>query len=210
MTQTKDIFPGVFILLILLFSPILAAENWVLEKKNSGIAVYLREVPGSHLKEYRGITYLKDTTLESIEKLFEDTDSYTRWMHNCIEAKLLKMINENERYTYIVIDSPWPVKDRDVITYSKVVLRSKTRGMKIAISGRPKYVPERSDCIRIQKMKGYWLFQPHPDGTIKVTYQIHSEPGGHLPDWLANATVVDIPYNTLLKLKTVIKEKKYR
>jgi hypothetical protein len=41
---------------------------------------------------------------------------------------------------------------------------------------------------------------PNTDG-VDVTYQMHASPGGSIPNWLANQTVVDTPYGTLKALK---------
>ena len=35
----------------------------------------------------------------------------------------------------------------------------------------------------------------------EVTYQVHTEPGGSVPSWLANKFVVEAPFNTLKALK---------
>jgi len=42
-----------------------------------------------------------------------------------------------------------------------------------------------------------------PIGEYKtsVTYQVHADPGGAIPVWLANATAVDTPYDTLKNLR---------
>jgi hypothetical protein len=39
---------------------------------------------------------------------------------------------------------------------------------------------------------------------VLVAYQIHADPGGSIPGWLANATVVDTPFKTLKNLRSTI------
>jgi hypothetical protein len=185
-------------------------EKWVLEKKEAGIQIFLREVAGSGLKEFKGVIYLNNTRLASLVKLLDDTESYTDWVHNCKEAKLLNKISERERITYMVIDSPWPVRDRDSINYSIINQDAKSLAIRIQVIGKMNFIGEKPGLVRIPIIRGYWLFKPLKDGTTMVVYQMHSEPGGFIPDWLANSSVVDIPYFTLLKLRAMVKKKKYR
>ena len=42
------------------------------------------------------------------------------------------------------------------------------------------------------------------DKKTKTTYQLHADPGGNIPAWLANQTVVDMPYATMERLKNLV------
>jgi hypothetical protein len=52
----------------------------------------------------------------------------------------------------------------------------------------------------VAEVKGFWKLVPKGDAT-EVTYQVHTEPGGSVPSWLANKFVVEAPFNTLKHLK---------
>jgi hypothetical protein len=82
----------------------------------------------------------------------------------------------------------------------------------IDIVGVPNYIPEdkTNGRIRILAMKARWTFKPDKPGQIIVTYQLHSDPGGYVPGSLANSAVVDLPYFTLLNMKRVVQEDKYK
>lgn len=43
-------------------------------------------------------------------------------------------------------------------------------------------------------------------GGVNVTYQMHISPGGSIPNWLANQTVVDTPYGTLKALRSYLQD----
>ncbi|MNO08734.1 hypothetical protein D3C81_2315520 [compost metagenome] len=50
-------------------------------------------------------------------------------------------------------------------------------------------------------MDGLWKLVPKGAGEVEVTYQVHTEPGGSVPSWLANSFVVDAPFNTLKAMR---------
>jgi len=201
-------------LLITLAIPLLliqadAPNEFSLEKDKNGVKVYTRKIEGSALKEFKGVTAIK-TSLTSLVAVMDDTDSYTRWLHEVTQAKLLKAMNLKERITYTVIHAPWPVSDRDTATYSKISQHPKTKAVTILLQGQPNAYPLQPGKVRVPALKGFWQFIPSSSGWVTVVYQVHSEPGGSIPDAIANATAIDIPYNTLLKLHSIVKEEKFQ
>jgi hypothetical protein len=186
-----------------------AQSDWTLKKKQSGIEIYVRDATGSNFKEFRGIMNLSNVKLGSLLAVFDDPASYTRWMHNCIEAKLLKIISTHERITYTVTHAPWPVWDRDIVSHALISQDPKTLAVSIRITGKADYIKPVEKRIRVSMMKGLWIFKPLESGGIEVSYQMHSEPGGELPAGLSNMASVDLPFYTLIKLRDIVKEKKY-
>jgi len=65
----------------------------------------------------------------------------------------------------------------------------------------PTYLPEEKGYVRVAQVDGFWTLVHKADGMTEVTYQVHTEPGGSVPSWLANKFVVDAPFNTLKALK---------
>lgn len=183
--------------------------EFTLEKDKNGVKVYTRKIEGSSLKEFKGVTAIK-TSLTSLVALMDDTDALPRWLHNCGAARLVENINFAERITYTTVKAPWPVSDRDTVTYSKIVQDPKTKVVTIYLKGMPEKYPRQSGKVRVPSLKGFWQFIPSKGGYVTVIYQLHSEPGGALPDALANSTVTDIPYYTLLNMHRIVKEEKYQ
>ncbi len=186
-----------------------AATEFTLEKDKNGVKVFTRKIEGSALKEFKGVTSIK-TSLMSLVALMDDTDAYTRWLHNVTAAKLVQKMNLKERVTHTVINAPWPVSDRDTVTYSKIVQDKKSKIVTIYLKGVPSQYPAQAGKVRVPALKGFWQFIPNKNGYVTVIYQVHSEPGGSIPDAIANATTTDIPYNTLLKMHQIVKQEKYQ
>ena len=111
-----------------------APADFALDKDKNGIKVYTRKIEGSSLKEFKGVTSIK-TSLTSLVALMDDTDALTKWLHNCSAAKLVQSMNYYERITYTVINAPWPVSDRDTVSYSKIVQDPKSKVITIYLKG---------------------------------------------------------------------------
>jgi len=103
-----------FLSLILLFSTLIEAKSdWRIVKNQDDIKVYSRNVQNVG-KTLRG-SITVDGSISSVLAVIEDTDSYPRWLHNCYQAQQIKHSNANRNINYVVINLPWPVKDRDIV-----------------------------------------------------------------------------------------------
>jgi hypothetical protein len=176
------------------------AEDWQVAKDQEGIQVSLSEVAGSKYKAYRGTTLIK-APLAKVRALQEDAAAACAWIHECRQQKLLKLEGPDS-WTYTQFNTPVLVTPRDSVIH---VLSSIEADGSILrkLEGVPTFIPEESGFVRVTEVEGFWKLTPKSAGTTEVTYQVHTEPGGSVPFWLANKFVVDAPFNTLKALKAL-------
>ena len=207
--QIKKISVLVLFILPLVILPSIAETQWEKVKSANTIEVFVRPVSGSAIKEFRAVTEVQ-SSISSVLALLEDTASYTKWMYRCSEAKVLYNKSYYERITYTVTSAPWPVEDRDLAVKSVISQNKKTAVVTITLTGLPEYIPVKPNKVRMTKLNGYWTLEPLGNSRLRVTYRLHSEPGGSVPDALVNSSLVDIPYNTLLNLKKMVNQSPYK
>lgn len=177
--------------------PTLADDgDWELRKDDDGIRVWTRPVPGSALDEFRGQTEYQ-VTLHDLVVVMRDADKLVSWMPDCKASRLIER-NNGEQWHYMQTDLPWPAKDRDGV-YRTTYLAQADGSVKVLIEGVPDYLPKTDGLIRIGGAEGFWMLEPAGD-TVRVTYQLHVDPGGSLPAWLVNQEVIAQPYKTLKAL----------
>jgi hypothetical protein len=186
--------------LSLLAGGLVHAEDWQLAKDEDGIRIYLSEVQGSKYKAYRGVTTIK-SDVASLRALQEDVKGSCEWIHACAEQSLLKHEGA-ESWIYTRFEMPWPVTARDSILHV-VTVENADGSLVRKLDGQPQYRSAEKDFVRVASLEGAWTFVPKADGMVEVTYQVHTEPGGSVPSWLANSFVVDAPFNTLSGLRTL-------
>lgn len=182
----------------LLGSAMAQAEGWKLAKDEDGIQIYLSDVQGSKYKAYRGVTTIA-SDMATLRALQEDVSGSCAWIHACAEQRLLKHEGA-ETWLYTRFDMPWPVTARDSVLH--VVTEEGADGSLLRkLDGQPQYIAEKAGNVRVASLEGYWRLVPKGKGKVEVTYQVHTEPGGSVPSWLANSFVVDAPFNTLEQLR---------
>ena len=202
-------FITLFFILFLTLSVSYAQEVWNVAIEKDAVRVWTREVADSKFKEYKGEMLVK-SSLSCLVSLLDDVANQKNWLYNITESKRLKTISKTEGVNYFVQTVPWPVTDRDMIVKYKLSQDQKTKVVLIEMSGVKDYIAEKEGKVRVPSMVGKWEFTPLGKGIIKVVYQMHSETGGSVPASIANASCVDIPFNTLKNMKKEIEKPIYK
>jgi hypothetical protein len=186
------------------------ADDWELRKSKDGILVFTRDIPGSGFKEFRAMTQV-DASMTSILMLMEDIPSYPEWYTRLKEIKVLKIVSAREIILYQLLSVPFPADNRDSIFRVTVYRDQAGPSLTLRLESLPDYVPERKGVVRVKIISGSWTFtRTGTDGPYTVTYQMHSDPGGKLPAWIANAAVVKRPFTILKNMKKMLKKPRYR
>ncbi|MBQ0732149.1 MAG: START domain-containing protein, partial [Oleispira antarctica] len=173
------------------------------------LKIFTRQVENSDLKEFKGEMMVK-TTMKTLAALLLDDQAATQWMHLCEKFEIVERTDELNAVIYFINGAPWPVSDRDAVIQSSMTQDPESLVVTVAINTLDDRLPKDDDYVRIARMSGFWLFEPKEAGQVLVTYQIHANPGGGLPTWLANSVVVDTPYGTMTQMVEMLKLEKYQ
>ena len=182
------------------------AQEWQLEKQQGDIAVF------SVMSESGYKDVLAKTTLESdlsaLLRLLDDVEFAPNWIANTIQVKILEAASPDERLVHTFFNAPWPIRNRDMVTYSKTV--KDANSIQINIVNKGNEHPTNPDYVRMQDMVGVWKVSDAGDKKITISYQGGGNPAGMLPHWMANKALVDATFDTFVKLSEVILLEKYQ
>ncbi len=193
------------------------ADDWSLTKEKNGVSVYVREIAGSDFLEFRGETVVEGS-VSSLVALLYDTPNAPAWLHDCSFSMSVEEKAFEDNVIFQTYDLPFPAGDRQVILQTKLVWTPK--GARLETQEANSYCDGRltercksvrkSGSITMERSRGAYTFTPLNEKRTKVVWQQHVEPGGMIPAWLANTLVVDLPYNSLQQLRSLVRDEKYR
>jgi START domain len=182
-----------------------AQENWKLVKNEAGIKVYTKTESGSKYKAFKAEMQVS-CKIENIVEVLKNTNSINNWVVNCKGVKLLKT-EDNDQYYYIETSLPLPFENRDMI-YHFQYMEINSEQVKVIVTGIPEYIQPREGIVRMVKTNGYWLLTLIDTKKTAVTYQMHVEPGGLIPAWLANPFIKNVPFSTFKELRNIVQKSK--
>jgi hypothetical protein len=202
-------YPFVVILLLTISTTVWAADEradgWSLARERDGVSVFLRDVDGFAIREFRGVATMR-ASVEQLLALYLDAGRCADWVPNCKSAELIETIGDAEWIVRTELNSPWPTKNRD---YVLRVVRSddeKTGATTLTFMDVKDYSEQRC-CVRMSRFQGYWKFKPvqgEKEATVQVTYQNHFNPGGGFPAALVNAAIAGMPFDTLTNMRNLV------
>lgn len=190
---------------LLVVSSSFAQGNWEMVKQKDGIVIHNRKMEGSKLKEFKGTTVV-NATMDEVLDVLQNYKMHDKFVYKCRKGsvELLKK-SGNDLYTYMIIETPWPASNRDLVTLYHTQAPAKDGSVTIQVTSVNGMKPVQKGIVRVEDMKGYWKVTPLGNGKVEVMHQAYSRPGGNVPDGMANSAAVDAPFDMLTKFKSLFK-----
>ncbi|NJN47507.1 MAG: START domain-containing protein [Candidatus Competibacteraceae bacterium] len=185
------------------------ASAWELIRDEAAIQVFARAVPGSKIKALKGITHVQ-APLAGVVALLQDAEANIEWVYHSGGVRVLQQVSEREAYVYAITEAPWPISDRDAVIRFSLQQNPHNRMVTITMSGHPDYLAPQQSYVRMPVFEGFWQLTPLSNGRVEIVCQLHAEPGGFIPDWLANSAAQKAAYQTLVNLRNIISRQKYQ
>jgi len=184
-------------------------DDWHLTRDSEfrgEIKTWDREIPGQQLKAFRGRMDVPYTQLE-VMAVLADIENFPRWVFQCKNARHYRDLGDD--VVYIRIAGIWPVDDRDVITRTRINQDPKTRAITIHTWAEDDLLDTQEKAVRMPEFENLFILEPKSDGWTRITFQTYADPGGAIPDWLANFVSTRAPYETLRDMKKRLKKRQY-
>jgi len=190
-------------------APLGGTEGWELKKEERGIKIYVRSTPLSPINAFKGIMEIK-ADLSAMAAFLMDIDNYPSWVQLCAETKILKQLNETDKYMYALNAIPWPVSPRDLVCYREWSQNPETLAVQVDFVSAPDYIPHKEGIVRIPLLIGYYRLTQKEEGNLEVVFESITDPGGWIPKWIVNWTLVGMPWRTFTKFQELAPFEKYQ
>jgi hypothetical protein len=201
----------VFAVLLSIASMAAMSADWELARDRKGIKVWTKEEPGYPIRAFKAVTVV-ESSLTGLVTLIMDTDRVDQWAYRVMRIEVLS--RDDDAGTFVIrteTDFPWPLTNRDVVLVGKVSQDDKSRVVTIrSRSTPPGQYPLHPDFLRMPDMVGDWILRPLPGGRVEVTMIGRANPSGNVPFGVVNLIIHETPYLTLLGLRDLISNERYR
>lgn len=149
--------------------------------------------------------YKAETTyhvpIENAVSLILDVKQAVQWVPYMGSIKVLSRDDQKGDFTlYMVLDFPFPLKDRDLVVQGKMI---KAGNGQIIIKNKAiqSSYPLNPNYVRLTDYQGDWTFQKLAKNKVKVSTSGYANPEGSIPLTFVNMFVQQQPYQMLQKMK---------
>ena len=183
-----------------LTSQVHANETSRLSIDKNNIKVWTIENSANPILSYRAETVL-NTSLQRAVSIVLDVDNAKSWVPNVASTRVLSQdLKQGDFKLYMVLDFPFPLKDRDLIVQGKMfkdaqgIIHINNKATQSGVAQNPHY-------IRLKNYVGDWTFQSLGPNKVKVTTSGYADPEGAIPQSVTNMFVQQQPYQMLKKMQ---------
>jgi START domain-containing protein len=184
-----------------------APGPWTKVTEQAGIIVHRRTVATSKLAEFRSRGII-EAPLPTVLAVIRDHSHAKQLNDRNMESRTLERPDAKTEIVYERSSAPWPVSDRDVVLRVDVEYDPSQRQVRILLHGidYPKKPPVPG-VVRMPFLEGHWfLTAEHGGAWTHLEYQMHADPGGMIPESIANSGSKNVPYTTLVGVREQVKK----
>jgi len=206
--KKKTIFNICLMLLSLLITQFTSAEQARLKINKQNIKVWTYQMSRNPAASYKAETVF-NVPLERAVALIMDVERAQQWVPYMGKISILNRDDQaGEFLLHVVMDLPFPLKDRDLIIQSKIT-RERNGTVNIRNRGMADSRFSQPDYIRLQDYQGDWTFQRLGANKVKVTTMGYVNPEGSLPISFMNMFVEQQPYQMLKIMRSELERPMY-
>ncbi|HJT46140.1 MAG TPA: START domain-containing protein [Chthoniobacterales bacterium] len=185
-------------------------QDWKQVKRASGVTIYSRPHPGSHLKEFKAIGEI-DASSGTVHRVIDDVEAYPNFMPYTAEARVIER-NQHSILSYQRV-SPKIVSDRDYTV--RIEKKSWPVDNGIAYLSEWKQAnehgpAEKPGVFRVKLLNGSWLLEPNGPNKTRATYHVFTDSGIVVPPFLANKISETGITKLFAAVRKQVKEPKYQ
>ena len=188
-------------LCMLVALPVVAGDEWTLERSSGDVTIYSKQTAGFPLKEFRGECEV-NASLGTIRALMLDHDNHRKWFAMTRRISLLRKVSLSSFTLNYVVASPWPLADRE----AEVVVNARFdeeagKGVVLLDAVRSGERTGKRGLASINEMHAKFVFTRLDDARTGVVLYMRVDPGIDMPAGFQNDFLRDYPLNTLRGLR---------
>ena len=193
---------GLLLLLFPLQHPSYAQE-WTLKREQNGIVLYESAGENKKEKKYMAVFTVAASLKSSISLLYHP-QFHPHFMDGIATSELMGTPNAGSIYYYQVVDLPWPIPNRDMVTHAHFVVSTDYQ----EVIARMKSAPEEKEptsMTRINVPDREWHFRKEGASKTQVVYYYTSDE--NIPAFLRELMSVDGPLKMIRRFRQLAEEK---
>lgn len=175
-----------------------AAPDWTLVREQGPIRLWARANPPGPFQALR-LEMRVAARPAALLAVLRDTRRHKQWLPGSQEVRLLARPTPLEDLVYTRLAAPWPAKDRELITRSRLEWLSGC-GLRLRVWAEPDALPPTRGLIRIRASQGVWQATPLGAGESLIRLETYTHPGGQLPGWLVNQVAATSAFESFVAI----------
>lgn len=179
-----------------------AAPDWALVREQGTVRLWARAHPPGPFQALR-LEMRVAARPAALLAVLRDTANHSQWLPGSREVRLLARPTPLEDLVYIRLAAPWPARDRELITRSRLEWLPGC-GLRLRVWADADALPPTPGLMRIRASQGLWQATPIGAGESLIRLETYTHPGGQLPGWLVNRVAASSAFESFLAIHSLM------
>ena len=184
----------------------MGGDGWNLLADEEGVALYTKASADDGASVIKGVCEV-ERPLETVGRVLSDVSSYPNWFFRCHQSRKIPAQDSTDLnfLLYIVIDTPWPFADRDVVY--KVVTTVDSAAGKVVVHStavKSQSLARKKNYVRITDSKLQWILERLSAGQTRITFINRTHAAGLWGDYISNSGACATTLHSLKNLKKLL------
>jgi len=166
---------------------LLQEDGWQCVRSQESIHVFARKTAGSGIREVAAVTVMP-VPVSVVAGILADVERYPEFMPYVVQCRV-DARNDGTLLVFQQLDFPFPISDRYyTVRMTLTDPRAPTGAFDLHWElAPPDPAHATGEGLGLAFNKGFWKLTALAGGReTMITYYIHTDPGGALPDWAVN------------------------
>jgi hypothetical protein len=168
---------------------------------NANTEIRLSTIKESNFKQVEAV-FSSDKSKQQVFLVLSNLQQTPQWFDKLMSIKTLVKYNNKQFLTRSIINSPWPIRNRELITCVNTQFsKNETR---IDILACPTKAEHTKQLVTVTKARSSWVIKQLPSGLTQIFYKAWLEPGGFIPATLFNHQLISSTKRTIRQLQKTL------
>ena len=177
-----------------------AQQQWTLIEDKEEVRLYEWSNPGDSIRTFRA-EFNIPAPISSCVKILYHAEFHTAFMDGIKSSELIKSPDEKSRIFYQIIDLPWPIPNRDIVTHALFDHSASFDIMKVTLKSIPGE-KELTYMTRVDVPERSWIFTRTDFNSTTATYLYQSNPAS-IPALLEDLLTISGPMGMMARFRDV-------
>jgi hypothetical protein len=179
--------------------------GWEYVGTTDNIQIFEKKTPADKYRSVRLLTY-SSASVDEIVAAVEDVSSHPQWAFGAQSAEILKNYDSDSFIYYVIIDFPFPTKDRDLVVHYEKIHDDDNCSVKLVSKSVPEYIPQKGKYVRMEAYLSIYEISQVREGQTQIIHEMQVSPGGKIPDWIVKMFRTNGPVKTMQGLLCYLDE----
>lgn len=173
------------------------------QKYKANFQVKLNQYQQSNFKQVE-VTFFTQQSKERVFRVLSNIEQTSQWLQRLDSLEVLTVYNNHQYLLRTVINSPWPFKNRELISCVDTFFEQDNTTIKLySCSER---VESDDVNLRLSQLQSSWKITKISDSLVEVNYKAWLDPAGIVPAFIFNSELIEGTKADFTKLQTIIND----